>query len=125
VRFEISYNKFNRIMMGLMGMGPKRASVVLDDEHLSVRMSWGFSATIPRDAIAGAERNTERVLGWGVHGWRGQWLVNGSSQGIVALRIDPMQRARVIGFRVKLRVLHISLTDPDGFLAALSPVSQP
>jgi hypothetical protein len=39
--------------------------------------------------------------------------------GIVTLEIQPPARAWVIGFPVRLRKLHISLEDPDGFLAAV------
>ncbi len=58
-------------------------------------------------------------MGWGVHGWRGRWLVNGSSHGIVVLGIDPPARARTLGLPVRLRELAVSLEDPVGFAAAL------
>ena len=51
-------------------------------------------AEIPRDHIASFSPGRGMVLGWGVHGWRGRWLVNGSSKGLVRLEIDPAVRAR-------------------------------
>jgi hypothetical protein len=83
-------------------------------------MGWAFSSVIPRSAVTGARRSADMWWGIGVHGWRHRWLVNGSVHGIVTIEIDPPTRARVIGVRVRLQTLHVSLDDPDGFLAALS-----
>lgn len=58
-------------------------------------------------------------MGWGAHGWRGRWLVNGSSKGIVVLEIDPVARGRVLGFPVRVRDLALSLEDPEGLCEAL------
>jgi hypothetical protein len=122
VRFEISYNRFNNALMSILVMGRRQSLVELDDTMLRVRFGaggYGFATDIPRRAIVAAERFVGRVYGWGVHGWGGAWLVNGSSQGIVALTIQPLQRGRVLFVPVKLRRLRLSLVDPDGFLAAL------
>jgi hypothetical protein len=124
-RFEMSFNGFNRVLFGILGIGPKRTRIELDDESLLVRLSYGFSARVPRSAITGTERYTGRVGGWGAHGWRGVWLVNGSSKGIVRVSIDPVQRAAVIGFPVKLRELLVSVTEPDAFMAALGVGTPP
>ena len=62
------------------------------------------------------------MYSWGAHGWRGRWLVNGSSKGIVELTIDPRVRAYVMGVPVKLRTLWVSVTDPDALIAAAAPV---
>ncbi|HEX4984197.1 MAG TPA: hypothetical protein VFV63_21010, partial [Ilumatobacteraceae bacterium] len=72
-----------------------------------------------RPAIRSVKPWTGRVWGWGVHGWRGRWLVNGSSHGIVVVGIDPPAKARVLGVPVRLRELAISLEDPAGFAAAI------
>ncbi|MCC6705858.1 MAG: hypothetical protein IT334_13350 [Thermomicrobiales bacterium] len=58
-------------------------------------------------------------MGWGVHGWRGKWVVNGSDDGIVKLTISPQIHARTLIFAITLRELYLSLEDPEGFLAAL------
>ncbi len=46
----------------------------------------------------------QRVWGWGAHGWRGEWLINGSSSGVVRVELDPPGRARLMGLPVQLRV---------------------
>jgi hypothetical protein len=55
-----------------------------------------------------------------VHGFNGRWLVNGSGRGIVGIRLDPVQRAYVIGAPVRLRELLVSVTDADAVAAALA-----
>jgi hypothetical protein len=118
--FDIDYSRGNRVLMGLIGVGPRFSGVVIDDEEISVRLGWGFYADI---AIADIQRvgTSERpFFAWGAHGWRGRWLVNGSSKGIVALEIDPPARGWAIGFPLRLRVLYVSLADPDAFITALT-----
>jgi hypothetical protein len=85
-----------------------------------VRFGSSFAADVARSAITSATHDHARVSGWGVHRSRGaEWLVNGSSHGIVRLSVDPPAAARLLGRRVTLRVLRVSLTDPEGFLACL------
>jgi hypothetical protein len=91
---------------------------------LHARMGWAFRAQVPRPHVTAARRWTGRVWAWGVHGWRGRWLVNGSSHGIVVLSIDPPVRARVCGVPIRLRELAVSLEDPDRFLAAIGGAAE-
>lgn len=119
--YDILYSSFNATFMGLLGMGPRRSSIVVTDDVVEVRMGWGFHTRIPRRSITGVSRDTDRVLGWGVHGWNGRWLVNGSSDGLVRITIDPRVPARVIGIRVSPSVLRVSVVDADGLIAELSP----
>jgi hypothetical protein len=58
-----------------------------------------------------------------VHGWRGRWLVNGAASGLVMVRFDPRQRARVMGYPVQLEALCLSLEEPDQFVATIAPPS--
>jgi hypothetical protein len=84
-------------------------------------MSWAFSLTIPRSAIRHVAEDHGRVWGWGVHGWRGQWLVNGSSSGLVRIELDPPTRGRLLlVLPVKVCVLRVSVDDPTALVAALS-----
>jgi hypothetical protein len=101
--------------------------VTIDGDRVVVQMSYAFRSTIDRSAIRSVSPWSGRVWGWGVHGWRQRWLVNGSSHGIVVLAIDPPARARVLGIPVRVRELAISLDDPGGFTAALGivPATQP
>ena len=70
--------------------------------------------------IAGGQHHADMFGGWGAHGWRGRWLVNGSSAGIVQLDLEPRQRAWLLSiWPLTLRVLYVSLDDPHGFLAAI------
>jgi hypothetical protein len=106
-----------------MGLGPRFSDVTADDQRLVVRMGWGFRARLPRSAIASAERTRGLVGGIGVHGWHGRWLVNGAATGLVMIRFDPSQRARVMGFPVRLRALYLSLEEPDRFVSQIAPAS--
>ena len=88
-------------------------------ERLRVRMGWGFAADAPRVSIRTRVRDERVVGGIGVHGWRGSWLVNGATSGLVTLEFEPEQRARVLSVPVRLRRLRLSLEDPDAFITAL------
>ncbi len=105
--------------MVVLGLTPRTCYVDVASTILVVRMGWSFRATIERAAITAVRDDTDRVLGWGAHGWRGVWLVNGSSSGIVRIEIEPPARAHVIGFRVRLQALRVALEDPTAFRAAL------
>jgi hypothetical protein len=118
--FEIRYGSVAGRALGVMGLGRSRSHVTVGHEHIQARMGWGFRATIPIDSIVSARLLERRVWSWGVHGWSGKWLVNGSAHGLVVIDIDPGAPARAIGFRVKLRELTVSLSDADGFLAAVN-----
>jgi hypothetical protein len=95
------------------------AYVELDADSLRVRLGYTWRVEIPRASITSAALDDTRTISIGAHGWRGEWLVNTSTTGLVVLTIDPAARARCLGFRHSLRTLHVSLADPDGFLAAL------
>ena len=119
VDFALSYSGFNRRLLGLLGAGPRHAGVELDERTLRVRLGPWFRASVDRDAIVGVSPDRAPVRGWGAHGWRGTWLVNGSSHGIVRIDLDPPPRAWVVGFPVSLRTLRVGVEDPDALIAAL------
>lgn len=118
---EMRYDRWFLPLSVPLGLGPKRSQVRIQDGTLCVKFGWGFDAAIPLSSIVNAKPNDERVLSWGAHGFRGRWLVNGSSNGIVELTIDPAARARVMGLPIKLRTLYVSVTDPDALISAVSP----
>jgi hypothetical protein len=94
--------------------------VTVTETDVHVRMGWAFDATIPRARITSAARATKPAMfGWGVHGWNGRWVVNGSDSGIVRLTIDPPILTRMLIFALRPRELFISLDEPDRFLTAL------
>jgi hypothetical protein len=118
--FAIRYGSVSGRVLGAMGLGRGRSGVTVGDESVYARMGWGFRATIPINSIASATLLNRRTWSFGVHGWRGKWLVNGSSEGLVVITVDPAAPARMTGIPVKLRVLRISLEDPDAFIAAVN-----
>jgi hypothetical protein len=103
--------------------GPRQSSVVVGDDEVRVKLGlggWAFSGRIPRRAITDVRRVERPVWAWGAHGWRGRWLVNGSSRGLVQLTIEPAARAYSVGIPIRLRQLTLSLDEPDRFVAAFS-----
>lgn len=120
MRIPISFGAWKPVLM-ITGMLPRWCRVDIDDDALDVRMSWAFQATVPRSSVRSARRRDGwQPLGFGVHGWRDRWLVNGSWNGLVSIEIDPPARARVLGVPVRLRELHVSVDDPDALVAGLS-----
>ncbi len=88
----------------------------VDEGALRVRMSWLFGMDVPRANVRAVARDNSRVLGWGAHGWRGKWLVNGSSSGLVRIELDPAGHGRVAGVGVEVRVLGCPSSTPLGWL---------
>jgi hypothetical protein len=117
--FTFRYGALRPLMTGL-GMGPGLSSIELDGDVLRVRMGWSFRTAIPTHQITDARTVEGPVGGIGVHGWRGRWLVNGTTTGLVAITVDPPVRARAVGLPVHLRVLTLSVEDPDALVAALT-----
>ena len=111
--------------MGMVGMMPSRCYVDVDDTHLRVRMGMWFELDTERTVVRSVAPDHGRVLGWGVHGWRGQWLVNGSASGLVRIELEPSVRAWMGPAPLRVRVLRVSVDDPDGLVAALAPATTP
>ncbi|HSH11073.1 MAG TPA: hypothetical protein VLA10_04740 [Ilumatobacter sp.] len=113
IRLDFRYNRVNRWLFALFGMGRRSSAIVMHADSIDVKMGWAFRAEIPRANITSVTPHTGRVLGWGVHGWRGRWLVNGSSKGLVTLAIEPPVPSRVCFLPGRLRQLTVSLVDPE------------
>ena len=105
-RFPIRFTGLNRAMV-VLGAIPEHCRVEVDEGELRVRMSWFFSLDVPRANVQSATQDDGRVWGWGAHGWRGTWLVNGSSSGLVRIELDPPGRGRVVGVGTQGRVLRV------------------
>jgi hypothetical protein len=118
MKTELRYDKWMLALSTLFGVGPRHSEVRVQDGALRVSMGWGFRATVPLASITSAEHHSGRITSWGAHGWRGRWLVNGSSRGVVVLTIDPPATARALGVPVTLKELAVSVTDPDALIAA-------
>ena len=124
--YRLRYAAPLRPVLSALGMGPAFSGVDVDGEQLQVRMGWAFRAHVPRRSIRRAEPSEHPIWGgWGVHGWNGRWLVNGSSHGIVRLDFEPDQRALACGVPVRLRTLWLGLEDPDALLAELRVPTRP
>lgn len=107
--------------MSVLFTGPSRSGVTVTDDHVRVHMGWAFDGLIPREHITSVGPGKKpRFAGWGVHGWRGTWTVNGSDHGMVEIKIHPPVHARTIVFAIRPHTLYLSLDDPDGFIAALT-----
>ena len=65
--FAIRYGVF-RPLLSVLGMGPAFSGVVIDGDHLRVRMGRPFSADAPLSSVTGARRRRGLVGGIGVHG---------------------------------------------------------
>jgi hypothetical protein len=102
----------------------RRRHVDLDDDELVVHLGWAFHLGVPRASVVAALPDHGRIGGIGAHGWAGTWLVNTTSKGLVRLELDPPGRATVVGFPVTVRVLRVSLAEPEAFLASVRTGSQ-
>ena len=116
-RIPIRFGVMKPVLV-LFGLTPRRSYLEIEPDVVRVRMSWGFQADVPRDAI-GSLRRVRFVSSIGVHGWRGRWIVNGAAGPLLGIAIDPPVRARAVGLRVRLRELFVSLDDPDAVAHAL------
>jgi hypothetical protein len=115
---ELRYERWFLPISVPLGLGPKQSEVRIADDILHVKFGWGFRAAVPLSSITTAVEKHDRVYSHGAHGWRGRWLVNGSSKGIVELTIDPAATAHVMGVPVKLRTLSVSVTEPQALIEA-------
>ena len=118
---ELRYEGWFKPFSVPFGLGPQQSDVSITNDSLHVSMGWGFRADIPLSSITDAKPSDDRVYSSGVHGWRGRWLVNGSSKGIVELTIDPPAKGRVLGVPVTLKTLWVSVTDRDALIVACRP----
>jgi hypothetical protein len=111
-RFAIRFERSYRALSSALLISPSDSFVEIDPDE--------FRAHFPRAAVAAAAADERRsILSRGVHGFGGRWLVNGSAEGVVRIELEPPQRARVVGFPVRLKTLRVSVEDPAGLVAAL------
>jgi hypothetical protein len=121
IRFPIRFTGLNRALV-VLGVTPSTSYVDVTPDELDVRMARAFRASVPRASVREVVQDTARVWGWGAHGWRGVWLINGSSSGLVRIELDPPARGSVLWLPIRVRVLRVALEDPVGFERALKPV---
>jgi hypothetical protein len=119
VRFPIRFDAAYRVLSAALLIPPSRSFIEVDDENVRVEMAWAFRGAFPKSSVASVTDYDHHPLSRGVHGWAGRWLVNGSGQGIICIKLEPTQRAYVLGLPVRLRELLVSIADPAGVKAAL------
>jgi hypothetical protein len=118
-RFPIAFDAWYRALSSALFLPPSGAYVEVAGERVTVAMGWAFLATFPRSAIVRVTPLARAPLSRGVHGFAGRWLVNGSGEGVLCLDLEPTQHARVLGVRVRLRQLLVSVVEPRALIAAL------
>lgn len=118
-RFPISFERWYRVLSTIVGVPPSSSYVDVDGEQVHVRMGWAFSSRFPRSAVVSVSQLGRRPVSRGVHGFTGKWLVNGSGRAIASIQLDPTQRAYVMGFPVRLKLLMVSVADPPALANAL------
>ena len=121
--FPFRYGSFSKLLLGVLGCGPGRSSIVLGERDVAVRMGWAFEGRAPLKSVRSARPVDGFVISRGAHGWRGNWLVNGAGDGLVEVTLDPPMRALVMGVPVKARRLRLSVDDPADFASALETAS--
>ena len=117
--FAFRYGLF-RPLLSILGLGPRFARVAFKERTLQVRFGYGFRAEVPYSAIYNARLEPGMISGIGVHGWRGNWLVNGSALGLVGFDVDQKVMARALGIPMLMLHLRMSLEEPGQFLRRLS-----
>jgi hypothetical protein len=110
--------------MGVLAIPEDSRYAALDDAELRVRLGWSFRLDAPRETVVAVLRDHDRIGGIGAHGWHGTWLVNTTSRGLVRIVLDPPARATACGVPVTVRVLRLSLAEPDAFLSAVRSGSE-
>ncbi|MFL5271211.1 MAG: hypothetical protein ACJ79E_03985 [Anaeromyxobacteraceae bacterium] len=119
VRFPIRFDRTYAALSRALFLAPSASHVSIAAGEVRVRMAWAFRAAFPKSAVRSVTPGGRRPLSRGVHGFGGRWLVNGSGDGIVVLELAPEQRARVLGFPVRLRQLAVSVEEPEALAEAL------
>jgi len=120
-RFEIKFDAAYAFLSTALLIFPSDSYVEIAGSQVSVRMGWAFRTTFDRARVTGTALLGNRIrLTRGVHGGAGRWLVNGAGDGILAIDLEPRQRAYVAGFPVSLRQLLVGVEDPPSLATALA-----
>jgi hypothetical protein len=120
-RFRIKFDAPYALLSKALFISPTDSYVEIVQNEVLVRMGWAFRTTFDRSCVTGTSPLDKRIpLTRGVHGWAGRWLVNGAGDGIVAIDLEPRQRAYVMGFPVSLMQLQVTVDDPLALVAALA-----
>ncbi len=120
MRFAFRYGRGLRWFFTAIGLGPAHSRVLVSSGRVEVRMGWAFRSRFAAGDVKAASPSGNVWWAIGVHtDFRGNWLVNGATSGIVWLQLDPRPRAWCLGIPVRPRRLGLGLEEPEAFLAAL------
>ena len=89
------------MLLKLIGSGPEHSGIAVNDADLAIKMGRSFDGRAPRTSVTSARALTDTVISRGVHGWRGDWLVNGAGDGLVELLFEPPMPGHVLMFPVQ------------------------
>jgi hypothetical protein len=118
--FSLRYGAFSRWLLTALASGPGRSGIAVDEADFAVEMGVSFGGRAPLRSVSSVRPLEETVaVTRGVHGWRGDWLVNGAGDGLVEVTFEPPMKAHVLGVPIRIRRLRISVDDPAGFASAL------
>jgi hypothetical protein len=109
-RVPIKYSKVWSRLLTILLMPPRLSYIEIDGDTIRVRMSFAFRARFTRGDVSAVSAH-RTVVSIGVHGWRGRWLVNGAHRPIARITLALPAQARVLGVRVRLRELLVSVDD--------------
>jgi hypothetical protein len=109
-RAPIKYSRTWAWLLTLCVIPPSSAFIEVDGETIRVRMGLAFRTGFTRGDISRVEGRGP-VVSVGVHGWRGRWLVNGANRPIARIVLALPTHAYVLGFRVRLSELLVSVDD--------------
>ena len=120
-RLEHAYGWW-RLPLTVLGLGPSISYMEIANGNLVVVMGWAFRMKAPLSEVESA-RLDEKPVSWrfgiGVHGLSGEWAVNATRRPHVAITFKSPQQGRVIGLKVKVKVLHLCPAEPDQLLDEL------
>ena len=109
-RMPIRYSKMWSWLLTLCLLPRRFSYIEVDGDTIRVRMGFAFRARFTRGDISAVTTNRP-VVSVGVHGWRGRWLVNGANRPIGRITLSLPVKARVLGVRISLRELLVSVDD--------------
>ena len=118
--FTLRFGTYSGVLLRLLRSGPAQSGIALDHRELAITMGWSFDGRAPRAAVTSARALTETVISRGVHGWRGDWLVNGAGDGLVEILFEPPLSGHVLMVPVRVRRLRVAVDDQAGLVDALT-----
>ena len=100
----------SRYDLGRLGFMGAHGVVDLDDEHLRVHVGPWFRVDVPRSLVTSADVVTPSWLaGFGVHHWRGAWVVDGRREDAVDVKLSKAVQGRMLGLPVRVRRLQLGV----------------